>query len=114
VIHMLAVSLAASSMGVMIAALARTSRQANSIALILGFVLGGPGGCIAMGMSPLTRAGGTMQTIALLTPQGHGVEGFYRLVVEGGGLLRSLPESGILLGMALLFCLVGAWRFRYE
>jgi ABC-2 type transport system permease protein len=116
VVHTLAVSLAAASMGVMIAALARTSRQANSIALLLGFVLGAVGSCIPMGMTMalLTRSGGAMQTVALLTPQGHGVEGFYRLMVERGSFLYALPESGILLGMALLFFLVGTWRFRYE
>lgn len=113
-VHTVAVSLAAAAMGVMIAALARSSRQADSVALILGFVLGGLGGCIAMGMSPLTRAGGVLQTLALLTPQGHGVEGFYRLMVEGSSLLRALPESAILVGFAVVFCLVGTWRFKYE
>lgn len=114
VLHTIALALAASSMGVMIAALARTARQGNSIAFILGFVLGGLGGCIAMGMTPLTRSGGVTQILALLTPQGHGVEGFYRLMVERGTFLRVLPESAILVGMAVLFCLVAAWRFRYE
>lgn len=114
VVHTLAVTVAAASMGVMIAALARSSRQADTIALILGFVLGGLGGCIAMGMTPLTRSGGVIQTLALLTPQGHGVEGFYRLMVEQGTFLRALPESAILLGMAVLFCLIGTWRYKFE
>ena len=114
VIHTLAVSLASASMGVMIAALSRTSRQANTVALILAFVMGGLGGCLAMSMTPLTRSGGVAQVLALLTPQGHGVEGYYRLMVEKGTLLSALPESGILLGIALLFCLIAVWRFRYE
>ncbi|HNS50223.1 MAG TPA: ABC transporter permease [Anaerolineae bacterium] len=113
-VHTLALSLAAAAMGVMIAALARSARQADSVALILGFVMGGLGGCIAMGMSPLTRSGGALQTLALLTPQGHGVEGFYRLMVEGSSLLRALPESAILVGFAAVFFLVGTWRFKYE
>jgi len=114
VIHTVAVALASASLGMMVAALARTSRQASTIAFILGFVLAGLGGCMAMSMTPLTRAGGVTQILAQLTPQGHGVEGFYRLMVERGTLFRVLPESGILLGMTLLFCVIAAWRFRYE
>ncbi len=64
----------ATAMGMMIAALSRSSRQADSVGTVLGFVLGGLGGCIAISPTPLTRTEGFMSVVARLTPHGNAVD----------------------------------------
>lgn len=48
---------------------------------------------------------------ALLLPV---MQGLLDLGICGGGLSDILPETGVLLGFALLFFIAGVWRFRYE
>jgi len=42
------------------------------------------------------------------------MQGMLDLLLRGGGLPEILPEAGVLLGFAVIFFSVGAWRFRYE
>ncbi len=104
----------ASAMGMLVASFAKTSKQADSVGTILGFVLAGVGGAIAIGQFPLARAGGPMATIAKLTPHAHAVEAYYRLMGEQAGLVDILPQMAILLGMAALFAAIAARRFRFD
>jgi ABC-2 type transport system permease protein len=34
--------------------------------------------------------------------------------MRGLGLVDILPEAGVLLGFAVVFFVIGIWRFRYE
>jgi ABC-2 type transport system permease protein len=111
----LAVAFVATSLGLLVAALAKNSEQAANIGYILAFVLAGLGGSIPLGSATLaSRAGGVRQAIALILPNGYAVEGFYRLMAENGDVLRILPQFGVLLGMGVLFFLVAVWRFKFE
>ena len=103
----------ATAMGMMIAALARSPKQADSIGTVLGFVLGGLGGCVALSPTPLTRTGGFMSVIARLTPHGHAVDAYYSLMAEKAGFLDVLPELSILLAIGIAFFLIATWRFRF-
>jgi ABC-2 type transport system permease protein len=98
----------------LVAALSGTAQQADNIGTVLGFVLGGIGGCIAMSATPLTRADGFMGVLSNLTPHGHALEGYYRLMAENATFVQILPEIGILLAMGVVFFLVARWRFRFE
>jgi ABC-2 type transport system permease protein len=110
-----ALGLAATALGMMIAALARSRDQAGSLALILIFVLAGIGGCIALSTShPIYRMEGPIGFISRLTPHAHALEGYQRLMNEGAGLLDILPQVAILFGMTLIFFVVAMWRFRFE
>ncbi len=111
----LAMGLAATGMGMMIAALSKTDRQADSIGLVLGFVLGGLGGCFVIGSPvPLYKSGGLVETLSKLTPQAHALLGYDALLNQGAGLVEVLPEVGILCGFALVFLVIASLRFKYE
>ena len=110
-----AMGLAATSLGMLVAALAKTDRQADSIGLLLGFVLGGLGGCFIVGSPvPLYKGGGVMETISKLTPQAHALMGFDMVLNQGALFADVLTEAGILVGFAAVCFLVAAWRFRFE
>ena len=95
-------------------ALARLSNQAGSVGLILGFVMAGISGCIPISATPLFRSAGLLSVLAALTPHGHALEGYYRLMAEKATLFEVLPQIGIVLILGIVFFLVAQWRFRYE
>ena len=113
VVLTLLLALVTTAMGMLIAALSRSSKQADSVGTVLGFVLAGLGGCIAIGPTPLTRTEGFMSVIARLTPHGHAVEAYYSLMAENAGLVRILPELAVLLAIGVAFYLIATWRFRF-
>jgi ABC-2 type transport system permease protein len=104
----------ATALGMMIAALVKSSRQADTVGLILAFVLAGLGGALAISATPLSRQGGTMGAIASLIPHSYAVEGYYRLMAENAGFVQILPQAAVLLGMGVLFFVVALWRFRFD
>jgi ABC-2 type transport system permease protein len=107
-------ALVSAAMGMMIAGLAKSAKQANSLGVILGLVLAAIGGCIPMaGITPY-RAEGAVGILSRLTPQAHALEGYYRLMLEKGTLVTILPQLGILLVFGVVFVLVATWRFKYE
>jgi len=104
----------ATALGMLIASLVKTSKQAASIGVILSFVLAALGGAMAISKTPLSRSGGIMGIISKLIPHSYAVEGYYRLMAENYGFLQVLPQIGILLGMGILFFLIAVRRFRFE
>lgn len=114
VVMTLAVAFNATTFGMMIAALSKTAKQADSIGTVLGFVLGSLGGAIAFSATPFYRSGGFIGTLAKLTPQNHGVEGFYQLMAENAPFIQVLPQVGILLGMGIIFFGIALWRFKFD
>ena len=110
----LIVAFNATALGMMVAALAKTVKQADNIGLILAFVLAGLGGAMAMSAQPLYRSGGFMSVLSNLTPHAHAVEGYYRLMAENATFVQVMPQMGILLGMGIVFFLIAIWRFRFD
>jgi ABC-2 type transport system permease protein len=104
----------ATAMGMLVAALARSSNQANSVGLILGFVLAGISGCIPLSQVPLFRTEGLLSSLASLTPHGHALAAFYRLMAEKATLVETLPEIAIVFAFGLAFFLIAQWRFKFE
>jgi ABC-2 type transport system permease protein len=109
----LVVAFVATALGIMVAALAKTSQQADSIGTLMSFVLGGIGGCIGA-RAPFVRSGGFLGVLSSLTPHGHAVEAYYRLMAENGTFGDVLPQMGILLAMGIVFFLIAVWRFKFE
>ena len=99
----LAVGLAATALGALVAALTKSAKQSDDVGTMLGFVLAGVGGALPLTGTPMTRAGGFMSVIARLTPHAHAVEGYYKLMAEEAPLAQVLPEIGFLLLMAAVF-----------
>jgi ABC-2 type transport system permease protein len=108
------VTFVAAAMGMMVAALAKSASQANSIGLILAFILAGLGGALATSKEPVTRSGGFMGIFSRITPHAYAVEGYYKLMAENATFSQVLPEIGILLLFGIVFFAVAVWRFRYE
>lgn len=110
----LALSLNVTSLGLMVAALSRSGKQADSIGIVLGFVLAGLGGCLQFGLTPLYRQDNIFAKISQFTPHAHALSGFYKIMSEGSGLAGVLPDVGILLGMAVLFFLIASWKMKWD
>jgi ABC-2 type transport system permease protein len=110
----LALGFAATSLGMMIAAVARSRNQSQSIGVLLVFVLGALGGCFMLGLEPIFRMEGPLGFVSRLTPQAHALEAFRRLLVEGYSLVGVLPQIGILTAMGTFFFAIAVWRFRFE
>jgi ABC-2 type transport system permease protein len=114
VVLTLIVALVATALGMMVAALARTAKQADDIGMVMGFVLAGIGGAIPLSGTPISRAGGFIGVLSNLTPHAHAVEGYYRLMAENATFVQVLPEIGILAAMGVVFFLIAVWRFKFE
>jgi ABC-type multidrug transport system permease subunit len=96
-----------------VAAFARTSKQADNVGMVLAFVLAGIGGAFPS-WPPMFRSEGVIGTLSKFTPHAHALEGYYSVMAENAGFSQILPQLGILLVMGLVFFLVAVWRFRFE
>jgi ABC-2 type transport system permease protein len=117
VVLTLALGLASTGLGMLLGTVARTSKQAGTIGMLLGFLLyfasGYTGGTVS---STGFDAGleGFRLYLSQLTPHAHAMDGYVRLILGGAGVADILPNILALLGFAVVFFLVGLWRFRYE
>ena len=109
----LVTALTATGLGLLVATLAKSSAQASNIGVLLGFILGGIGGCFPTQGEPLSRLGGFISYLSKLTPQANAVEGFYSLFAENATFIQILPQIAILLGMCLVFFFIAIYRFRF-
>ncbi len=115
----LALALAATGLGVLLGSVARTSKEAASIGLVLGFVLffasGSLGSMSTSGEIDVGfRSEGFRFYLSQLTPHAHALDAYFKLMLEGDGLIDILPNILALLGFAACFFLLGLWRFRYD
>jgi ABC-2 type transport system permease protein len=92
----------------MLATLARTQRSAGSLAVITSLVLAPLGGC----WWPFFLYPAWLQTIGRVTPHAWATTGFNKLMVFGADFGAAVPEMLALLGFAVVFGLIAAWRFR--
>ena len=113
VVITLSVAFVAVSMGILVAAFARTAKQADNIGMILAFVFAGIGGAFPT-WPPLFRSEGFIGVLSKFTPHAHALEGYYSVMAENAGFSQILPQIGFLLLMGLVFFLVAVWRFRFE
>jgi ABC-2 type transport system permease protein len=117
----LALALAATGLGMLLGSLARSSKQAGSIGILLGFGL-----WLASGFTSfkLDLGGGAIQFdipieglkfyISQLTPHSHAIKGYYNLMIYGADLEQLLPNIAVLLGFALVFLSLAIWRFKFD
>ena len=113
VVITLAIAFVAVSLGMLVAAFAKTSKQADNIGMILAFVFAGIGGAFPT-WPPMFRSEGFTGIIAKFTPHAHALEGYYSVMAENAALTQILPQLGILLLMGIVFFLIAVWRFKFE
>jgi ABC-2 type transport system permease protein len=107
---LLAAALAAAAFGTMLGTFIKSESQANGLSIMLGMVMALLGGC----WYPLELFPQVVRTLVHVLPTTWAMQGLLDLVLRGRGLMDILPEAGVLLGFALVFFVVGVWRFRYE
>ncbi len=113
VVLTLVTAMTAAAFGLLIASFAKSSSQAGNLGTAAGFILAIVGGAVPIGERAFTRMGGFISILSRLAPQAHALEGYLKLIADGGGFGAILPELGILLGFTAVFLLVATRRFRY-
>jgi linearmycin/streptolysin S transport system permease protein len=110
VLLVLSIALCCTTLGILIAAVARTEAQIGGIAALVLWVLAFLGGSFI----PLFLINESMATIGQVTPHYWAVTGFYDLLTRGQGLAAVLDSIVVLLGFSAVFFVIGAWRFEFE
>lgn len=110
VLMVLATTFAITSMGMMIAGVARTYAQAAALSNILMYSIAAIGGA----WWPIEITPSWMQQIARATPTFWAMQGYNDIITRGLGAVAVLPEVAILLCFGIAFLTMGIWRFRYE
>jgi ABC-2 type transport system permease protein len=106
----MALAAAATGLGIMVAALAKTDAQIGGLTSLLTLTMSAVGGCLM----PTYIMPGFLQALSRFTPHNWAMQGFQDVLVRGYGLAGILPEAGALLGFAAVFFLIGVWRFRFD
>ncbi len=113
----MALALAATGLGMLLGSLARNSKEAGNLGMVLGFVLYFASGQVG---GSLSRTGyesgleGLRLYLSQLAPHTYAFDGYLKVMLGGAGVTDILPNILALLGFAVVFFLVGLWRFRYE
>jgi ABC-2 type transport system permease protein len=101
---------AATGLGVLVSALARTEAQAGGLTVLLLLTMSALGGCFV----PRFIMPGWLKTMGLITPHAWALDAYQDLLVRGYGLREVLPKVGALAAFAGAFFGIGVWRFRFE
>ena len=110
VIMLVASALAASALGTMLGTLVKTESQAMGLSIMLGMVMALLGGC----WYPLELFPEVVRNVVKVLPTTWSMQGLLDILLRGGGVTAILPEAGVLLAFALVFFVIGVWRFKYE
>ncbi len=103
-------TLAAAALGTMLGTFVKTSGQANGLSLMLGMAMALMGGC----WYPHELFPEFIRDAAKILPTTWAMQGFLDIAVRGQGVAGVLQETLLLSGFALVFFIIGVWRFRYE
>lgn len=106
----LAASLAATGLGLLIAALAKTAEQISGLGTLLVVTMAALGGV----MVPRYIMPDFMQTIGLISPHAWALTAYQDVLVRGYGITHILPEVAALMGFAVVFFGVALWRFKWD
>lgn len=110
VLMVLSFALTSASLGMLLAAVARTYAQADALRIILVMSLASLGGA----WWSIEIVPEWMQVLGHALPTAWAMDGFHDIITRGLGVEAVLPEVGVLMGFAALFLVIGVWRFRYE
>jgi ABC-2 type transport system permease protein len=107
---LLATALAGAALGTMLGAFVRSEGQAGGLSWMLGMLMALLGGC----WYPAELFPPFVRTFSLVLPTTWAMQGMLNIVSRGLGLAGVLLPATVLLGMAALFFIIGAKRFRFE
>jgi ABC-2 type transport system permease protein len=107
---MATLALWASSLGLLIGAIAKKEDQVILVCLIAMFTFAAMGGA----WFPLDVAGRAFSAIGHLLPSAWAMDGFQNIVLRGLGPSSVLLPAGMLLAYAAVFFGLALWRFKFE
>jgi ABC-2 type transport system permease protein len=110
VVVSLAAAAAATGLGVLVAALARTEAQVGGLTVLLLLSLSALGGCFV----PRFLMPSWLRMVGLVTPHAWALDAYQDLLVRGYNFVEVLPKVGVLGAFAVVFFAIGVWRFRFE
>jgi ABC-2 type transport system permease protein len=102
--------LAATALGVMLGAFARTRSQAGGLSVLVSMLLASLGGA----WWPLEITPPLYQTVVKALPSTWAMTGLSDIITRGGGAADILLEAGILLAFSAVFFVIGLKRLRFE
>lgn len=108
ILMILSTSFAVSSLGIFLAAVAKTRQQAQNLSTIIILVMSAIGGS----MIPLFLMPAILQKIALLSVNYWGIQGFYDLFWRVLPLEEILPKIVVLLSIGIVMTLASTWLFN--
>jgi ABC-2 type transport system permease protein len=108
ILMIIATSFAVSSLGIFLAAIAKTRQQAQNLSTIIILVMSAIGGS----MIPLFIMPSILQKIALLSVNYWGIQGFYDLFWRVLPLKEILPKILILMSIGIVMTLVSIRLFK--
>ena len=103
-------TLAAAALGTMLGTLVKTESQANGLSIMTGMVMAMLGGC----WYPLELFPQAVQSAVRVLPTTWTMQGMLDITLRGQGPAGVVLEMLVLFGFALVFFVVGIWRFKYE
>jgi ABC-2 type transport system permease protein len=95
------------ALGLLIGVVAKSEEQAVIFSLIPMFVFSGLGGAWV----PLEVTGPVFQTIGHVSPIAWAMDGFKNISIRGWGLDSVMQPASALIGYAVVFFMLAAWRF---
>jgi ABC-2 type transport system permease protein len=104
----LSAAMCIAALGLLIGILAKSEEQAIIFSLVPMFVFAGLGGAWV----PLEVTGTAFQAIGHISPIAWAMDGFKNVSIRGLGLDSVLLPASALIGYAILFFIIAAWRFR--
>lgn len=107
---LVAFGLAGVALGTTLGTFTKTESQASNLSIMIGMAMALLGGC----WWPMELFPPTMQQVAKLLPTTWAMSALTDITMRGQGLPDILPEAAVLLGFAVVFFIIGLWRFRYE
>ena len=105
-------ALCSTSLGILIAAIAKTEGQISGVSNVVLWVAGFLGGTLIPAF--LLQQIPVLNFLSKLTPHFWASSAYYDILARGKGLADILPNLGILLGFAAVFFIIGQRRFRFE
>lgn len=108
----LVMALCSTSLGILIAGLARTEGQISGLSNAILWVAGFLGGALIPVV--LLQSIPVMNVVSRFVPHSWATSAYYDLLSRGKGLLEVLPNIGMLLVFTAVFFYIGVRRFRFE
>jgi linearmycin/streptolysin S transport system permease protein len=106
------IALCSTSLGIFIAAIAKSEGQISGLSNALLWVAGFLGGALIPTF--LIKQMPTLYVLSRLVPQSYATQAYYDVIARGANVVEILPSIGALLVFTAVFMFIGIRRFRFE